>query len=89
VEALEYPRALAAVRRVLRRAALFISGDLSLCLRQLINEENLNVAVPTTLDELRSLCARHAGSADLVRLATSPEYAEVRWQSPSGRSAPP
>jgi hypothetical protein len=89
VQALEYPRALSAVRRVLRRAALFVSGDLSLCLRQLLSEERLNVSMPTTLDELRSLCGRHEGSADLVRLATSPEYAEVRWQSRNARSVPP
>lgn len=89
VESLEYPRALAAARKVFRRAALFVSADLGFCLRQLIAEEQLNVAMPQTLEELRELCKRHPGAADLVRLATSPEFAEVRWQTRTSRSVPP
>jgi hypothetical protein len=85
---LDYNRVLASSRRVLRRAALFVSGDFGLSLRQLVSEEKLG-AVPSKLEDLAVLCREHPSAADLVRLATSPEYAEVRWQVPNQRSAPP
>jgi hypothetical protein len=79
-ELIEYQAVAAAARRVQRRAGLYCSGDFGLSLRQLMLQENLGHEPPKTLDQFAVLCAKQPSVADLVRLATSPEYAEVRWQ---------
>src|SRR5690606_8260373 len=74
---LDYATVVTTARRVQQRAGLFISGDFGLSLRQLLSHEQLDAELPTSLDELAVLAQRHPAVADLVKLATSPEYAEV------------
>ncbi len=84
-ELLTYANVVRAARRVQRRAGLFASGDFGLSLRYLMTHEELGSEPPRSLEELATLCRQHSAVADLVRLATSPEYAEVRWQAGKNR----
>jgi len=77
---LNYDRALGEAQRAVRRAGLFVAGDLSVALRETCLDEGI---APEALDEpdgLSALCSSSPSISDLVRLATSPEYAETRWQ---------
>jgi hypothetical protein len=77
---LDFSTVITTARRVQQSAGLFICGDFGLSLRQLLAQEQLGAELPTSLDELAALAQQHRSVADLVRLASSPEYAEVRWQ---------
>jgi len=77
---LDYATVVTTAHRVQQRAGLFICGDFGLSLRQLLVQEQLGSELPLSLDELAGLAQEHRSIADLVRLASSPEYAEVRWQ---------
>ncbi len=72
-------------RLVLRRAGLLVSGDLKVAVADAAREARL--VPPTTMDEL-STCARASPLvADLLSVAVSQEYAEVRFrQLPQRRS---
>ncbi len=72
---LAYESAMAEVRAATRRAGLFVAGDLRVAVRE--------VAFELELPLERGLGAATVSSPellDLFRLATSPEYAEARWQ---------
>jgi hypothetical protein len=78
-------RVRARARQASRRAGLFLTGDLGFALACLVEE--LALPAQTRLDEpggLAELCAVPA-VADLVDLAISEEYAEVRWTTRPGR----
>jgi hypothetical protein len=78
-EQFAYDRVTAAARQVLRRAGLVLCADLATAVVAACEEERL--APPRTLTELGE-CARHSAAvADLLRLAVSPAYAEVRWSA--------
>jgi len=66
-------------RQVARRAGLYLSGDLAAAVRATLGEGG----EVTTLapGDLGTVCAANASIADLVRLATSPEFAEARWRT--------
>jgi hypothetical protein len=67
-----------------RRAGLFICGDLAVAVTAAVDELQLALTVPLTDAEgLASACAAHPVVRDLVRLATSAEYARARWHSGS------
>lgn len=76
----------ATAHTAMRRAGLFACGDLGLALRILANEEDHRDLAPTTPGNLELACEVSPEVADLVRLATRAEYAEVRWQLPSPAS---
>jgi hypothetical protein len=78
---IDYSTVVAAARRVQTRAGLFVSGHFGQSLRRLMLEERLEGEPPGTLEQFAELCRQRRTIAELVRLATSPEYAEVRWQS--------
>jgi hypothetical protein len=80
-EQLGYERVTAVARQVLRRAGLIVCADLATAVVAACEEERL--APPRTLAELGECCRCSPVVADLVRLALSPEYAEVRW-NPKG-----
>jgi hypothetical protein len=67
---LDYDRSLTAARLAVRRAGLFVSADLRIALRETCADEGISTRV---LDDANGLAA-------LCRLATSPEYAQARWQ---------
>ncbi len=78
--ALDYDAAMAMARRTVRRAGLFVTGDLGVALAEACSDEGI---APRSLSEpggLSALCSASPAVADLVRLAASAEYAEARWQ---------
>jgi hypothetical protein len=83
--AFQYELAMASARRAVRRAGLLICGDLGVAVRETLADMSVELAAEPY--GLASLAERFPDVADLVRLATSPEYAEVRWQP--GRTRPP
>jgi len=87
-EEISFERARSRARQACRRAGLFVSGDFAMAVRLTIAELELRVRTP--LDDpmgLAALCSNPA-IADLWDLATSPEYAEARWNR-QPRSAKP
>lgn len=81
---LTYEHAMAEVRAATRRAGLFVAGDLRVAARAVADELGLSLE-----RGLGAACASSPELFDLFRLATSPEYAEARWQSPRAFSRPP
>jgi cellulose synthase operon protein C len=73
--------AVASARRAARRAGLFVSGDLAEALGRVASEENIPAELLGGSDGLERLCERSPTAADLVRLATDPAYAHLRWRS--------
>lgn len=69
-----------AARRAARRAGLFACGDLPTAVRLIVAEQNIALDVPLSApDGLSRACEKHPEIAEVVRLATRSEYAEVRW----------
>ncbi len=78
-ELLVFERVVGQTRLVLRRAGLVLSADLWTAVAATSEEEGF--VPPDTLEALADLCARSPAILDLVRLALTPEYAEVRWSA--------
>ena len=76
-EALDFEALAESSRRVLRRAGLIVCGDLPTAIADACGESQL--PVPQTLAELAECASRSAPVADLLGLAISPEYAELRF----------
>ncbi len=70
-------------RRALCRAGLFACGDLGVAIREVAGAEG----VALEGKGLRELCVESEAIADLVRFATSLEYADARWRSGTSRSS--
>jgi cellulose synthase operon protein C len=77
---LDYTLAMATARRAVRRAGLLCAGDIKVALREACSEEGIAVSALEAPGGLASLCSASLAVADLVRFATSQEYAEARWQ---------
>lgn len=69
-------------RRALRRAGLFVCGHLGVAVRETAAAEG----IAWTGKTLRQLCQESEAIADIVRFATSVEYADARWRSGGARS---
>ena len=80
-EPLDYQRASDHARLAQRRAALYATGDLHWALARLSEEEGSNVLADLADPLVADINLR---VADLLRLATSAEYAAVRWQPVKG-----
>jgi cellulose synthase operon protein C len=78
---LEYDAVLAGARRALRRAGLFVAGDLRVALRETCAEEGIDSDLLARQDGLSELCQASPHVRDLVSLATNPVYAESRWHA--------
>jgi hypothetical protein len=78
--------AVASARRAARRAGLFVSGDLAEALGRVASDESIPVELLSGPDGLERLCERSTMAADLVRLATDPVYAHLRWRAELRRS---
>ncbi|MEJ7727932.1 MAG: hypothetical protein WKG00_01825 [Polyangiaceae bacterium] len=82
---LKYALAMKEMRRAVRRAGLLACGDLAVAVRQTVAELSLPLTLPLEDPQgLARACELHHEIADLVRLATRSEYAEIRWRQPSG-----
>ncbi len=80
-DALAYEAAFAATRLMVRRAGLLAAGDLLVALREACVDEGLPVHLLEEPQGVAQLCASSPGVTDLLRLATSPEYAQARWHT--------
>jgi len=85
---LDYDAALAASRIAVRRAGLFVAGDLSVALNEAAADDGVSreqLRAPNALSQLSRTAPSLRG---LLTLALSPEYAETRWQfSPRANNA--
>ncbi|MBX3184904.1 MAG: hypothetical protein KF915_19940 [Polyangiaceae bacterium] len=82
LDALDPTHAMSAARLAIRRAGLFVSGDLRVALAEACAEEGIATRGIDAPGGLAALCAASPAVSDLVLLATSPEYAASRWRSP-------
>jgi hypothetical protein len=78
---LRYETALGNARIATRRAGLFVAGDIRVAVRETCADENISTKVLSESGGLAALCSASPAVADLVRVATSPEYADARWHS--------
>lgn len=81
---IEYDVALGSARQAVRRAGLFVSGDLTVAVRETCSDLGVSTWGLDAPGGLAALCSSVPAVADLVRLATSPEYANTRWQQMRG-----
>ena len=84
--------ALEGARQVARRCGLYLSGDLHAAVRATLAESgDVDSIRGRGPNELVAAAQSHPLVADLVRLATSPEFAEARWRhvQPGGRRRTP
>jgi cellulose synthase operon protein C len=77
--------ALESARQVGRRYGLFVCGDLFATVRETCGDLGLETTGLDRPGALAHLCATSPAIADLVRLATSAEFADARWRRASGR----
>ncbi|MEZ4233844.1 MAG: hypothetical protein R3B89_32015 [Polyangiaceae bacterium] len=80
-EALDYDVTVAAARLAIRRAGLFIGGDVAVAIRETCTEEGISSKGLESPGGLAALCAASPAISDLVLVATSPEFAAARWRS--------
>ncbi len=78
---IDYSHALGAASRAARRAGLFMSGDLAVALGRVCAQQSVDSTRLRGASGLRDLCQSNQAVADLVRFATSLEYALARWGS--------
>jgi hypothetical protein len=68
-----------------------VSGDVTVAIRETCGDLGVSTWGLDAPGGLAALCSSSPAVADLVRLATSPEYASTRWQQgrPAGRQPAP
>ncbi len=81
MESLDYDHALDFARRAKHRAGLYATGDLGWSIAQLSQVEGRDVMATIADPEVGE---NDPSAADLLRLATSAEYAAIRWQPSRG-----
>jgi hypothetical protein len=86
---IDYDLAVGAARQAVRRAGLFVSGDLTVAVRETCADLGVSTWNLDSPGGLAALCSSSPAVADLVRLATSPEYANARWQQIRGGGGRP
>jgi hypothetical protein len=87
--AMDYEAARNAARQAVRRAGLFVSGDLTVAVREACTDLGISTWGLDAPGGLAALCSSSPAIADLVRLATSPEYAATRFHQARGAARPP
>jgi hypothetical protein len=86
---LDYATAKAAASRAVRRAGLFVAGDLAVAVRATCAELGIGTRMLSGPGGLAAACSSSVDVSDIVRLATNPQYAEARWHAlPVGRRPP-
>jgi hypothetical protein len=81
---IDYALARSAASQAVRRAGLFVSGDLTVAVRETCADLGISTWGLDAPGGLATLCSSSPAVADLVRLATSQEYASARWQQVRG-----
>ena len=87
-EPVSYDDAWARALQSSRRAGLFVVGDLVTALNDVLDDPGMRDAVDIDApNAFRELVKNSVSAADLVRFATSAEYAEARWRDDAGRNS--
>ncbi|HEX4477008.1 MAG TPA: hypothetical protein VH142_18085 [Polyangiaceae bacterium] len=81
---IDYDLALSSAQQAVRRAGLFVSGDLTVAIREACADLGVSTRALDAPGGLEALCSSSPAVADLVRLATSLEFASTRWQQVRG-----
>ncbi|HWA77873.1 MAG TPA: hypothetical protein VG937_36310 [Polyangiaceae bacterium] len=76
---LEYDSAIRTARSAVRRAGLFTCGDLGVALSEICREESIPEGKLKSYRGVAELAQEHRSIRSLLLLATSPEYAQIRW----------
>ncbi|MFZ5896771.1 MAG: hypothetical protein ACOY0T_37285 [Myxococcota bacterium] len=76
---LDYDAAIRLARSATRRAGLFACGHLGVALAQTCAEEGIPESALSSADRVSALAAQNPSVRSLLVLATSPEYAQIRW----------
>jgi hypothetical protein len=76
---LDYEAAIRNARSAVRRAGLFTCGDLGVALTEICREDGIPDAARRSFRGVAELVQQHPSIRSLLQLATSPEYAQVRW----------
>jgi hypothetical protein len=76
---LEYDAAIRVARSAVRRAGLFTCGDLGIALAEICREDAIPESALKSFRGVAELSQRHPSIRSLLQLATSPEYAQIRW----------
>ncbi|MGC4091232.1 MAG: hypothetical protein QM756_25815 [Polyangiaceae bacterium] len=77
--ALDYDAAVRMARSAVRRAGMFACGHLGVALNETCAEEGIPESALSSASRVSALAAQHASIRSLLSLATSPEYAQIRW----------
>lgn len=86
---INFEAAATAVGRAACRAGLFVCGDLTTSVREACADLGISSRGMETPGGLAALCSSSPAIADLVRLATSPEYANARFRRATAEGGPP
>jgi hypothetical protein len=78
-DALDYDVAIRLARSATRRAGLFACGNLGVALSETCIEEGIPESALGSFARVATLAAQNASVRSLLGLATSPEYAQIRW----------
>lgn len=79
----------AVAKQATRRAGLFAAGNLATAIKAVVAELSLKLPEPLHVEgALERACEAEPVIADLVRLATSLEYAELRWAAAPADALP-
>jgi hypothetical protein len=76
---LDYDSAVRLARSAARRAGLFACGHLGVALAATCAEEGIPEGALSSASRISTLAAQNASVRSLLALATSPEYAQIRW----------
>lgn len=85
---MNYQAAASAASRAARRAGLFVCGDLTTSVREACADLGVSSRSMEASGGLAALCSSSPAIADLVRLATTPEYASSRFRRTSTAGGP-
>jgi hypothetical protein len=86
---IDYDEAFLTAHQAVHRAGLFVSGDLTVAIREACSDLGVSTWGLDAPGGLAALCSSSPAVADLVRLATSPQYASTRWQQARAGMRPP
>ena len=76
---LDYDTAMRTARSAVRRAGLFACGHLGIALAATCAEEGIAETALSSPSRVSALAAQNGSVRSLLTLATSPEYAQIRW----------
>jgi hypothetical protein len=84
-DALDYDHAINQARVAVRRAGFFATGHFGVTLREIAQEDRLDLAGLTRTEGLAKIAAVSPSVLSVYQLALGAEYAETRWREARGQ----